>query len=527
MEKSICHSQHGWRPALVTVLAALWLTACGGGDSASSISASAQAATQTSATGQTNTAEAVQTAPPVKGQTATPVRAALPAQTTAPNIEEFRVNTTTVGAQTIPAIARLKDGSHVIAWISERLSEVGGSAGVQGVCTQRYGAHGQALGQEACMAPNVAASSRPVAVALADGGYLLAWAEKQDNNNPLSNSNIWAQRIHANGSAVGSAQQINSVTSGTRATSGTRNSLLRFGLSATGLADGGYVVAWVSASTPTTGGDIFARRFDADGVPCPCGPEKQVNTFTGSLSEGSRGQPVVAALKDGGYVIVWVSMKRNEEVGSVRAQRYGAEHSSGPVGPETQLASNPLGDPFFIGAGQPAIAGLGDGGYALAYRLKSLTPDEKSFLFQVVVQPFSADGTALAAQSLVDPPLPGVPFRKCTGSRLLPNTPCPPDQHNPAIAALDDGSFVAAWTADVSSTFANESFVRRYSNKGVPLAAPSQFSAKGDNAALSPTSGGGFVVAFDEFNLFAAIPSTSEIKARYFGSQAFCDNRAP
>ena len=516
MEKSICHSKHGWRPELVSVLLALWLTACGGGDSPSS--SSAQAATQTSAVGQTDAAKPVQTAPPVRGQTATPVQAAAPAQTAVPNIEEFRVNTTTVGAQTIPAIARLKDGSHVIAWISERLSDVGGLAGVQGVCTQRYGADGQALGEEACMAPNVAASSRPVAAALADGGYLLAWAEKQDNNNPLSNSNIWAQRIHPNGSAVGSAQQINSVTSGT---SGTRNSLLRSGLSATGLADGGYVVAWVSASTPTTGGEIFARRFGADGVPCPCGPEKQVNTFTGSSGEGSRGQPVVAALKDGGYVIVWVFMNPNDQVGSVRAQRYGAEHSSGPVGSETQLASNPLGDPFFIGAGQPAIAGLGDGGYALAYRLKSLTPDEKSFLFQVVVQPFSADGTALAAQSLVDPPVPGVPLRICTGSRLLPNTPCPPDQHNPAIAALDDGSFVAAWTANVSSTFANESFIRRYSNKAVPLAAPSQFTARGDNAALSPTSGGGFVVAFDEFNVFAAIPSTSEIKARYFDSQAF------
>ena len=140
------------------------------------------------------------------------------------------------------------------------------------------------------------------------------------------------------------------------------------------------------------------------------------------------------------------------------------------------------------------------------------------------MQPFAADKTALAELSLVDPPVPGAPIRPCTSSRIPPNTPCPEFQGGPAVAALDDGSFVAASAADKSSIGASESYVRRYSGEGAPLCAPARFTTLGVNAVLSPTSGGGFVVAFDELNRVAAIPSTSEIKARYFNAQAFRDN---
>ena len=336
------HLTFGWRTALSTVLAALWLSACGGGGDLASTTAalgssalSAQAAPQTPAAGQTLKVAPAEITPSPQAQAAAPTRAA------APSTEEFRVNTTTAGNQTDPAIAKLKDGSHVIAWKSElNPPAVDGPAGLQGVCTQRYGAGGQARGGEACFAPNVAPLVRPVAVALADGGYLIIWAETQSGR--FGNTNVWAQRFDTNGIVLSSAQQINSVTSGDSA----------IAVGGAGLADGGYVVTWGSAFTRETSSDIFVRRFGADGAPCPCGPEKRVNTFTSSF-ESSRGQPMVAALKDGGYVISWISINQDVRGGAVFAQRYGADPNSGPVGRETPLTRNPVGN--LVGGGAPGI----------------------------------------------------------------------------------------------------------------------------------------------------------------------------
>lgn len=59
-----------------------------------------------------------------------------------------------------------------------------------------------------------------------------------------------------------------------------------------GLADGGFVVAWVEA------GEIHARRFAADGS--PAGAETRIN-----LESTDVGAPTVVALANGGFVISW------------------------------------------------------------------------------------------------------------------------------------------------------------------------------------------------------------------------------
>jgi hypothetical protein len=507
------HKQ-GWRTAWAMVLTALWLSACGGGgDSTSAASALAPSASL----GQS----AAQPAAPAQGQqaqTAAPAPPAAPTQAAAPSTAQLRVNTARIGSVAATAIARLNNGSHVIAWKSERTTPVGGDpVGVQGLCTQRYGTDGKALGEEACMAPHVAFFSPALIAALADGGYLLAWTENQDRNNRFSDSNIWAQRFDVNGVAVGSSQQINSITS---ATSASLN-----GLSAAGLADGGYVVAWATSSVSAQPSDIYARRFGADGVPCPCGAEKRVNTFSNPSNEGTRSGSKVVALKDGGYAVIWLSSGNQGLPGTaVYAQRYGADHSSGPIGPETLLTRNTLDR-------APAVAALASGGYVLANAYAPLTPGMKVVQqSQILVQPFAADGTALAAQTLVDPPAPGELLRLCTSPRIEPGTACPPFQEAPAVAGLDDGSFVVAWTADASAVSSHESFVRRYSGEGAPLGAPSQFTtSQSRGAALAPTSGGGFVAAFVELPPKEADPSSLPIgiSARFFDAQAFRGSAAP
>jgi len=528
VDTSIPHEKHRWCPALASVLAALWLSACGGGsDAAGSASttaalvspiASAQAAAQPPAAGQapaTVPAQA-QAAPAAPGQAQT----AAPAQAATPSTGEFTVNTTAPALEAMPAIARLKEGGHVIAWNSERIpSPPDDPSGVHGVCTQRYGADAQALGAETCLAPNVAPTNRPVAVALADGGYLIVWKEPQGER--FGDTNVWAQRFDAAGSLAGSAQQVNSATRVDAAGA----------VQAAGLADGGYVVTWASSTSQLTpNADIYARRFGADGVACPCGSEKRVNTFTSSSSgQTTSYSPLVAALQDGGYVIVWRSLSPDGVRNGSYAQRYGAEFHAAPVGPETLLTPGVLDGATAVVGEVSAIAVLPSAGYVLAYPRAS-KPDGVNIVFQLVVQPFAADGTALAAASPVDPPVSGAPIRKCNISRAPPDSLCPPIQRGAALAALDDGSFVVAWSSDTAKVLdVRQSYVRRYSAEGAPLGAPTLLTAVGVNAALSPTSGGGFVAAFDELdpNRPPDFPKTVRVVARYFDAQAFRDRAAP
>ena len=499
----------GWRAALAGVLAAFWLTACGGGDSASattalatSTSSSGQAAAQLPVVAQTPTAAPAQTPAPAQEQVQAPA--------IGPGSTEFRVNTTTLGIDQYSNIARLKSGGHVVAWFSNTK----GSPGVvvppsaRGVCTQRYGVDGQALGQETCIAPDAVFMERPALAALEDGGYLLVWPVRQSNGGS-NDHNLLAQRFDANGVTVRAVQQINSIT---------LSSYLFSTVAAAGLADGGYVVTWVARRTADTSPDIYARRFDAQGVACPCGPEKRVNTFADSLNLTTRTSSAVAALADGGYLVTWVSSGQGGFGGSaIYAQRYGANNS--PIGSETLLTPDTFGD--LLGVSSPAVSGLTGGGYAVTYVLNRRGTSQV-----IAVQSFRADSSALAASSLVNPVFGPQPTCTRQGSFF----PCPRPVESPAVAALDDGGFVIAWSEGsspglVPALFVSESQARRYGADGAPAGAPGRVAAIGVQPAVSATSLGGFVLVSSRVCFGGS--SLEGIFARYFDAQAFRSSAAP
>ena len=486
--------KQGWRTALASALAALWLTACGGGgDSATTTVALAASATSGQAAAQLPAAPQPAPAAPSAQE---PVQGVA----TAPGSAEFRVNTTTVGRQENTSITRLKNGGHVVAWISK--SDTFGGAevppGAQGVCTQRYGVDGAALGPETCMAPDVVFLSKPALASLNDGGYLLVWPERESGGS--ENHNLFAQRFDAKGVAVRAVQQINSIT---------LSSFLFSTLAAAGLADGGYVVTWTAPRAADTSLDIYARRFDAGGVPCACGREKRVNTFADAFNLAIRTHPAVAALADGGYLVTWVGSEQSGFAGAaLYAQRYGADNS--PIGPETPLTPDTFGD--LLGASAPAVSGLAGGGYAVAYVL-----NRRETVPVIAVQSFRADGSALAAPSAVNP-LPA-PLPICT-NRQGGVGPCPRPVESPAVAALDDGGFVVAWS-EGSGPAVTDAHARRYGADGAPAGAPGRV-ASGVQPAVSGTSPGGFVLAQQRSD-----GSSNGIFARYFDAQAFRGNAAP
>jgi alpha-tubulin suppressor-like RCC1 family protein len=195
---------------------------------------------------------------------------------------EFRVNKTTAGAQTGPAIAPLTGGGFLIAWTGVD------KAGL-GIFAQRYDAAAKALGSEfAVNKTTTGAQSMPTIAALKDGGFLVAW---QSDGQDGSGLGVYAQRYDAGGVLKTSEFLVNTVKAGAQSLP-----------SAAGLpVDGGFVVTWQSANQDGSGLGVYMQRYNASAA--KVGTETRVTTMTAN----DQAQPSVSAYADNGYIVLWTS----------------------------------------------------------------------------------------------------------------------------------------------------------------------------------------------------------------------------
>ncbi|HZH27711.1 MAG TPA: calcium-binding protein [Azospirillaceae bacterium] len=164
-------------------------------------------------------------------------------------------------------------------------------------------------------------------------------------------------------------------------------------------------------STNNNDGDIRAQRFDANGA--PVGGEVAVNM----VGDGHQASPAVAALADGGHLVVWWAATGN----AVHAQRFDA--AGNRVGGEMILAVNNIP----TSATPLQVTGLSDGGYALAW--ESTDSSEAG----IRTQRFTADGTAVGPEQVVA-------------------TLTTYGQSAPAMTALADGGYVVTWQSYLGDT---------------------------------------------------------------------------
>ncbi|WP_183451189.1 putative Ig domain-containing protein, partial [Microvirga lupini] len=248
---------------------------------------------------------------------------------------EVRVNTTTVDSQMYPAITALGAG-YVVTWTSFNQDGSG-----WGIYAQRYGADGSALGGEVRVNTTTANSQeQPAITALAGGGYVVTWMSASQDG---SGYGIYAQRYGADGTALGGEVRVNSTTDSDQMYP-----------TITALADGGYVVTWMSWNQDGSGYGIYAQRYGADGT--ALGGEVRVNTTTAD----NQYFPVITALIGGGYVVTWMSSIQDGSSWGIYAQRYGADGTAlgGEVRVNTTTANSQE---------QPAITALADGGFAVTW----------------------------------------------------------------------------------------------------------------------------------------------------------------
>ncbi len=128
--------------------------------------------------------------------------------------------------------------------------------------------------------------SAPAVGSLSGGGYVVTWASTGQDG---SGDGIYAQRMDANGIAVGPEFRVNSTTSNTQTDP-----------AVTGLSDGGFLVVWTDYAADGSSYGVFAQRYNASAV--AQGSQFKVNTYT----PNDQGQPSIAAY-NGGFVVTWYS----------------------------------------------------------------------------------------------------------------------------------------------------------------------------------------------------------------------------
>ena len=321
--------------------------------------------------------------------------------------EEFQANTYTPGPQQYPAAAALAGGGFVVIW--ESAGQDGSGFGLYG---QRYSSRAKALRKEFAVNTETERDQSMATVAgLKGGGFVVAWmSEEQDG----SGDGIYAQRF----SAKGKEFRVNAKTAGDQSTP-----------TATGLANGGFVVAWASEQQDGSGDGIYAQRFNAKGK--TKGKAFGVNTETA----GDQSMPTVTGLSNGGFVLAWVSDQQDGSDNAIYAQRFTAKGKA--EGTAFRVNTKTRND-----QSTPAAAGLSNGDFVLTWASDQQDGSGDGILAQI----FNAKG-------------------ETRGEEFRVNAKTGKDQLHPAVTAVADG-FAVAWTANGQDGSGQDVYGRIFDGKG-------------------------------------------------------------
>jgi hypothetical protein len=298
---------------------------------------------------------------------------------------EFRVNTTTTGYQSTPAVAMDADGDFVISWNSDQ------EVALYGIYAQRYDNTGAAVGSEFHVNTEASNNQYSPSVAMdADGDFVIAWESLGQDN---AGWGIYAQRYDNTGAAVGTEFRVNTSTGGDQLYA-----------SAEMDTDGNFVIVWQSNSAYNT--DVYAQRYTNTGA--TAGTEFRVNTIT----SGHQTDVSVAMDADGDFVIVWQSNANGSEI---VAQRY--SNTGATVGSEFQVNTYTTYQQQL-----PVVAMDSDGDFVICWESNDQDGDD----YGVYVQRYDNTGATV-------------------GSEFQMSTHTSAAQILSSIAMDSDGDFVVSW----------------------------------------------------------------------------------
>ncbi|MFO1163051.1 MAG: DUF4214 domain-containing protein [Reyranellaceae bacterium] len=342
---------------------------------------------------------------------------------------DVRVNTTTGGSQTLPAIAALAGGGFVVTWTSQ----TAGAAGDE-VEAQLYNARGERIGSEFTVnTTSEGSQSTPSVAALADGGFVVTWTNANPGTGDLD---VYARRYGDTGAPAAPEFLVNT----------SQQAGPQFFSSVAGLSGGGFVIVWEAPGSAGNGLDIFGQRYLASGV-------AQGNAFR--VPPGIEGQderlPAVVTLQDGGFIVTYT--KGDGGPGFNRFDANGVQQDT----------------PFHIFSGfatnYPAVAELLNGNHVVVW---------------------SSDGEDGSGAGIY-----GERFSGTTGLNVTfrISATTSGDQTYPSIITMSDGGFLVTWSSMGQDGSGWGVYGRRYSSQAVALGDEFRINATtdGDQVALSQT----------------------------------------
>jgi len=181
------------------------------------------------------------------------------------------------GNQTKPRIASFSNGNRIVTWWEPR----SGSADIH---AQFYDDDANLLGENIKVNGTYYAAMPDVAAG-GDSRALVVWSN-------YKKLNIQGQLISSDGNLSGPVIKIDTLDTGS-------------GFVSVDYNNGTYIVTWHESQAPDYG-NIFARRFDVNGI--PLGPSFKVNDDMGTTTQD---RPDIAINNQGDFLIVWQDSRNN------------------------------------------------------------------------------------------------------------------------------------------------------------------------------------------------------------------------
>jgi parallel beta-helix repeat protein len=230
------------------------------------------------------------------------------------------------------------------------------------------------------------------------------------------------------------------------------------------LNDGGFVVVWESKGQDGSGDGIYAQRYDRDNNPIHS--EFPVNTHT----HVDQGDPAITALNDGGFVIVWASEGQDGSGNGIYAQRY--DRDNNPIHSEFPVNTHTLD-----GQWSPAITNLADGGFLVTWH----SDNQDNSSSGIYAQRYDSNSNPI-------------------GTEFQVNTHTNEAQWDSSVTVLTDGSFVISWTSNDRDGNSGSISAQRYDREGNGIVEEFQVNVETiDNqwdSSLTALQDGGFLVTW-------------------------------
>lgn len=257
------------------------------------------------------------------------------------------------------------------------------------------------------------------------------------------------------------------------------------------LSDGGYVVVWSTDKGSGSGIDVYAQRYDAQGA--KSGGEFMINSYTASTQFA----PHVAAFEDGGFVVSYASYAQSGTHFTVYARRFtpDALDPSTLVGQPEQLISD-VGNRH---RRYSHIDTTADGGFVVSWTFEG--PDDGT-QGDVYKKFFDAAGNEVP------------------GSFGRVNGPNSGHQGAQGVAVLEGGDTIVTYLS--GNTGYRGLYFTRFDASGTPVPGATDVTIEAGTAdrtyshgSVTALEGGGYVVAVTRFK---SSNNTKKVKAYVYSA---------